>query len=290
MSKKYTRDGREFYKNNWCYIKWFRRLKRIAVSRFKWNNLPSSIDERFLEITLFEKGTAIFFRDDVLGFLTLPTTIQGNLNVYNIPMERMAWANNGYQNFLDQNNSVVIFNDALYGTGYEEIEPWAYELYICNSVKIINVNAQKTPILLQGPESQRLTLENLYMQYEGNKPVIKGTDNLKPEEFGVLKTDAPFVADKLQLMEADIWNEALTALGIPNVAQTKRSALLSDEVERMQGGAFSSRYSGLMMREQACEKINRMFGLDISVEYRLDKDDMFLSPSRISEINEVNVE
>lgn len=277
MGKKRQRNPNRinFYKNDIMYLKWYRKLKKIAVSRFKWENLPSTIDERYLELCLFERGMSVFFYEKGIGFLALQCTIQGMLNVYNIPIKRLAYANNGFHRNLNEKNSVIIYNDYMHSTGEEEIIPYAYDLYVCNSVKNININAQKTPILIQGPESQRLTLENLYMQYDGNKPVIKGTEDLNLSQFTVLKTDAPFVADKLQILQAEIWNEAMTALGVPNVAQNKRSSLMTDEVERMQGGAFSSRYSALNMREQAVKQINEMFGLDIKVSYRLDSEDVF---------------
>jgi len=44
--------------------------------------------------------------------------------------------------------------------------------------------------------------------------------------------------------------------------------MVTDEVQRMLGGTYASRYSRLLARQEACDKINRMFGLDISVEYR----------------------
>lgn len=270
MSKKSSNIN--FYKNNRIYLKWWYKLKKISVSRFKWNNLPDTIDERFLEMGLFNLGFMCFFQDEIIGHLALKCTMEGMLDVYDIPMLRRAYSHNGYQRLLNNTNSVIIFNNYLRTTGIEVIEAYAYELYEANATQIINMKAQKTPILLVGPEGQRLTLKNMYMQFDGNAPVIYGTDALQINDFKVLKTDAPFIVDKLQYVKSEIWNEALTALGIPNVSTTKQSTILNDQVERMQGGAFSSRYSDLEMRRQACEQINRMFGLNISVEFRLDTE------------------
>lgn len=270
MSKKSSNIN--FYKNNRIYLKWWDKLKKISVSRFKWNNLPDTIDERFLEMGLFNFGFMCFFQDEIIGHLALKCTMEGMLDVYDIPMLRRVYSNNGYQRLLNNTNSVIIFNNYLRTTGIKVIEAYAYELYEINSTQMINAKAQKTPILLVGPEGQRITLKNMYMQFDGNAPVIYGTDALQINDFKVLKTDAPFIVDKLQYVKSEIWNEALTALGVPNVTTTKQSTILNDQVERMQGGAFSSRYSDLEMRRQACREINRMFGLDISVEYRLDTD------------------
>ena len=62
-------------------------------------------------------------------------------------------------------------------------------------------------------EKQRLLMENLYSQYDGNKPFIFG-DKLQLEKglIQAVKTEAPFLLDKIQDYKKEIWNEALTFL------------------------------------------------------------------------------
>ena len=135
----------------------------------------------------------------------------------------------------------------------------------------ININAQKTPVLIQCTEQQRLTMVNLYQKYDGNEPFIFGDSNLDLNGFKVLRTDAPFVADKIRQEKTQTWNEALTYLGISNTNVTKKERLISDEVIRSQGGTIASRYSRLEMRRQACREINNMFPeLNIWCDYRDD--------------------
>lgn len=40
--------------NNATYLDYFHRLEKICLAMFEWVNLPSSMDARFLEKTLFE--------------------------------------------------------------------------------------------------------------------------------------------------------------------------------------------------------------------------------------------
>ena len=82
-----------------------------------------------------------------------------------------------------------------------------------------------------------------------------------------MSTQAPYVADKLYTLKTQIWNEALTYLGISNINITKKERLITDEVQRNQGGTLASRLSRLNARKRACEEINEMFGLNISVDY-----------------------
>ena len=134
----------------------------------------------------------------------------------------------------------------------------------------MNANAQKTPILIKGNEQQRLTLTNLYKEYDGNAPVIFADKSLDMNALQVLLTQAPYVADKIYQLKTQIWNEALTYLGISNVSFQKRERMVSDEVTRSQGGTVASRYSRLNARRQACEQINKMFGLNIECDFRED--------------------
>ena len=265
---------REFWEsadlNNASYIQYYDRLTELSISMFEWRNLPDTVDPRFLELTLFANGMAVFFKDEVEDYLALQCAISGPLNVYRIPIRRRAYAVNGYNRELDDKNSIIIYNNMLHKNSMLDVRMFARELYNLDRAISVNANAQKTPILIRCDENQRLTLENLYMDYDGNKPVIYGDKGLNPNALSVLKTDAPYVADKLYTLKTQKWNEALTYLGISNVNITKRERLITDEVTRNQGGTIASRYSRLQSRRMACEQINKMFGLNVQCDYRED--------------------
>ena len=254
--------------NKRAYYKYFLRLVELGTSMFEWKNVPDSIDVRFLELCLLADGQSIFFKDDVLGYLALRCAVGGRLNVYQIPTMRTAYADNGFNSNLDESNSVIIWNNYLHVNSYSELLAYAKDLYDIERAIIVNAKAQKTPVLITCEESQRLTLKNAYMKYEGNEPFIFADKSLNPQTFKVLSTGAPYVADKLYQLKTEIWNEALTYLGIPNVNINKKERLISDEVERHNGGTIANRQSRLQMRKMACEEINKMFGLNMDVDFR----------------------
>ena len=255
--------------NNAAYIQYYDRLTELSISMFEWRNLPDTVDPRFLELTLFANGMAVFFKDED-DYLALQCAISGPLDVYRIPVKRRAYAVNGFNRELDNKNSVIIYNNMLHKNSMLDVRMFARDLYNLDRAISVNANAQKTPILIRCTENERLSLENLYMQFDGNKPIIYGDKQLNPNSLTVLKTDAPYVADKLYTLKTQKWNEALTYLGISNVNITKRERLITDEVTRNQGGTIASRYSRLESRRQACKQINEMFGLDIQCDYRED--------------------
>lgn len=256
--------------NNATFRNYFDRLTELSISMFKWTGLPPTIDERFLELSLFGDGKAVFFQDDVLGYLALRCMTGGLWSVYNVPTDRTAYASNGYQMRLDPDNSVLIYNNMIRTNSTLMVELYARRLWDLDRTIDINAKAQKTPVIIKCNENQRLTLKNLYMKYEGNEPFIFGDKSVDLDDFGVLSTQAPYVADKIYELKSQIWNEALTYLGISNLSIQKKERLITDEVIRNQGGTMASRRSRLNARRKACEEINAMFGLDIWVEYNED--------------------
>ena len=271
MGRRKTNFEESLSMNNYTYMQYAYRLMELSISMFEWKNLPEGIDERFLEMVLFTDGHAVFFKDDELGdYLALQCLINGKLNVYRIPINRRAFAVNGYQKQLTDKDSVIIFNNMLHTNSWLDVKMFAKRLYNLDRIIDVNANAQKTPILIKGNEQQRLTLTNLYKEYDGNAPVIFADKSLDMNALQVMSTQAPYVADKIYQLKTQIWNEALTYLGISNVSFQKRERMVSDEVTRSQGGTVASRYSRLNARRQACEQINKMFGLNIECDFRED--------------------
>lgn len=283
MGKKRPNTTNELFqasasKNKISYLTYFERLISLSMSLFKWEGLPDTCNERYLELTLTSKGYALFFRDEIMSYLTLPCMIGGRLDVYNIPIERTAYASNGYNNRLDASNSVIIYNNMLHTNDYVMLENYASRLWQLDQIIDINANAQKTPILIACDEKQRLTLKNLYAKYDGNQPFIFGDKSLTNQILSAINTGAPFVADKLYQLRANIWNEALTYIGIPNISIQKKERMITDEVQRMNAGAVSGRYSRLEARQQAADEINRMFNLNISVHVRENTTEANINP------------
>lgn len=264
--------------NTLTYMQYLRRLMELSVSMFAWKNLPNTIDPRYIELRLFETGSVVFFKDDVLGELCLDCIQQGNFDVYGNPLTRRAYScYNNYQKVLSNKDSVIIWNNYLRTNSVTDIKLYAKRLWDLDRSVDVNAKSQKTPILIQCNEKQKLSMKNLYMQYDGNMPAIFADNNIDINGIKVISTQAPYVADKLYQLKNQIWNEALTYLGISNLNINKQERLITDEVSSSQGSTISSRYSRLECRKQAVEKINEMFGLDIEVDYRKDYQDIDLN-------------
>ena len=261
-------------KNQIAFNLYVERITEIALSCFKWNNLPETVDPRYLEISLFTAGKAIFYNDEDFGFLGLRCIPSGGFDVYGNPDSRTALGFNGYQrNDLNYTNSVIVYNNLTRTPSVQVINEFCERLANIDRTIDVNLNAQKTPVLLLCDETQRLTLKNLYMQYDGNAPVIYGDKNLDLTNVSSISTEAEFKGLSLYDLKVKLWNELLTYLGVANLQTQKKERLISDEVNKSLGGTIASRQSRLMAREIACEQINKLFGLNVSCTFN---DDMII--------------
>lgn len=246
--------------NNAVFIDYYTRLKEYAINMFEWHNLPLSVDERFLELCLFEYGYAVFFKHKDNGnLMALNCRIDGRLNVYRIPLYRTAYATNGFQQKLTIDDSVLIFNNYLRQPTTLTIELYAKRLYEVEQTISVNMKAQKYTTLFKCPESQRLTFKNIMMKWDGNEPFIFGDKNLDVKSIEVINAQSPYNIDKMDIHKHIIWNEAMTFLGIDNANSDKKERLVEDEVNANNGQIEASRYVMLNARRQACRQINEMF-------------------------------
>ena len=261
------------YLNSAIFNYYFNKLLDISIAVFKYSDLPESIDVGYLEYLLISRGAAIIAFDDVINdFIVLQLAETIEYNYAHKPYKyRGISPTIGYNSgVLDNTNSVVIYNNLSMLPSYDDLFEFARRLYTIQTTIDININAQKTPIIVKATENQRLTMMNLYQQYDGNQPFIFADKSLDLEGLSVLNTNAPFVAEKLDELKNKAWNEALTYLGVSNIAINKKERLITDEVTRSQGGVIASRYSRLQARENAIEHFNKVFNQSASVEFRED--------------------
>lgn len=259
--------------NNKTYIDYLNRLRLIATSLFTWDKLDEYAGtgaSRFLEQSLYDNGRACFIEDSELGYLALKVNPSDKLNVYNLPTRVLAWSI-GYNKEYAFDDVVYIMNNELQMPTVDTIQLFAYRLYETERTIDTNLIAQKTPVLIEGDTKTILTLKNVYMQYSGNTPFIFGNKQFDiSNKLNVLKTDAPYLIDKLENHKHEIWNEAMTYLGIDNANTDKKERLITDEVES--NNELINYYLNCFYktRKKACDEINSKYGLDISI--KLNKD------------------
>lgn len=277
MNKEELLSMQSFAKtlNDMKFTDYFRRLSLMAKSVFKWSNLPNGIDEKWIEQFLFTDGKCVFFKDEEKGLMVSRCNPSGTFNNYDEPVTLRPFGTNYYPNTELVNNVNCILirnNDDMIPTS-RTIRIFAYDLASISRTIDVNINAQKTPVMIKCSDKQKLSLKNAYNQITGNEPVIYVDKQMDVGVFEVLRTEAPIVFDKLQIQKHEIWNECMTFLGVNNANMNKRERLVTNEVEANNSQIELACEIMLKSRENACKLINEKFGTNIKVEIRSQIED-----------------
>ena len=279
--------------NDATYIDYLNRFRRIALSIFEWVNLPHSMDSRYLEQCLYYMGQASFLYDKKYGFINTKCAGSGYVNIYGLPDKFNCFTYDynskrelytGLNPLLSEEEKeemkskecILIMNNWDRTPTAGSMELFAWRLYQAQRTCDVNISSQRFPIMVVGDEKQRLMLENLYSQYDGNQPFIFGNKNqLNEDILKCVKTDSPYVVDKITEYKKEIWNEALTYLGINNISVQKKERLTENESNENNELVNLNLQSMLAPRLEACRQFNEKYGLtgtdkEISVRVRSD--------------------
>ena len=265
------------YVNDKVYTAIYNRLKMKALSVFEWEGFPDSVDVEYLEERLYEKGKACLVEDDKLGYLALDVIETNYVNVNGRPTKARAVGvryNKEYKLYIKgaENTGVkcvLIKNNRLKRPTKEMIEIYAFKIYEIERAMDVNIIATKTPFIIVGNDKDKLTLENIFRQVKESAPAIYVDPSIDPESFKTLATEAPFLADKLQALKKDIYNEAMTYLGINNVETEKKEHLVVDEINANNEAIANDLEVMKEARETATEAIKEVFGLDVRVKAKI---------------------
>lgn len=274
MNNKYKLIPDTMQINNLTYSDYITRLRLIATSLFTWEGLDEvGGNSRFLEQVLYEDGRACFIKDGEKGYMSLRANPSDKLNVYNLPTEIQAYSI-GYNKRFNFKDIVYIMNNEMCIPTRMTLELMAYRLYETERTIDVNLIAQKTPVLIEGDTKTILTLKNVYQQYSGNTPFIFGSKQFDiSNKLNVLKTDAPYLVDKLELHKHELWNECLTYLGINNANTDKKERLITNEVDS--NNQLITYYLNCFYktRKKACDEINKkFFEGDEKIKIKLNDD------------------
>ncbi len=252
-----------------AFADYFSRLKNLAVTMFKWENLPDSVNERYLEWALFIYGKAVFFEHPTRGYMCLNGVLEG-LNFYNDPLRIRPISPVESFSSIPADKCVLIRNTPdMYPTFLTTVR-YAKSLHDIDASIDVNIAAQKTPILILTDVKQKMSAQAMYQKYNGNTPVIYGMKGtFDPNSFQVLRTDAPFVAGQLQDIKITKYNEYLSFLGI-GMSDEKRERRITGEIEPFRQQANALANIGLSQRKHACKLINDLWGLNVDVKLSTD--------------------
>ena len=267
--------------NGESYNDYLYRMKKIVLSMFEWKNLPDTMNSRYLEMCLYYKGQAALLYDADYGYINTQAVDSGYINIYGLPTlincfsysyhsQRNLYVAGSEENPEKDKECILVMNTFERIPTCSTVGLFAMRMSEAQRTADVNIKAQRTPVLIYGTKEQELTLRNLYAQYDGNSPVIYGNkDNLAQSSLMAIKTEAPFIADKIIEYKKEIWNEFLTYIGVSNLDE-KKERMISTEANSNNEVINLNLETFLAPRKQACKEFNDKYGLNIDVQVRSD--------------------
>lgn len=254
---------------NWIYS--------LAMSRFRWLNLPDSCDERYLEWVLLTKGQATIATPENLldagepKFYSTDAAVSGMLSKYDNPVKWQSIGNNGWLFNVTDYNGVFIYDNRLRVPIVAQLDLFARRLSAFDRTIDINLFAQKTPWLVTADQSQQETVQNLVSKATGGEPVIIGTDQLRDVDIKSINVQVPYIGEQLEFGKQHIWNSIYTFLGIDSLPR-KSERMIEDEVLANNEPSALRALDPLSCRREAADTLNKRFGLDIEVVWNRDNE------------------
>lgn len=264
------------------------KIMELVLSLFKWENLPDSMNSKYLEKTLHYQGSAVVAKhkktNEICNFRLSAT--RGKRDVYGEPL---IFSINGYQydDQVHKDNAVIIYNNKIKRGTLRVVNHMAFKLAEADLVISQNISAQSFPVVITGPESKKKDIASI-MRARGNfVPYIMGNEGLDDIKIEVQNMSIPYVVDKIDTHKHVIWNEAMTFLGVENANQEKKERMVVDEIAANDEQTNMFRQSMLMERQEAVKKVNEMFGTDITVEFNngvMDELSELMNMAKIEEV------
>lgn len=259
-------------KNNFKYTTNLFRLisyyKTLALNIYRWEGLPDGIESKYIEQFLYEYGQVAFTYDNLYGYIALPCSQSLGVNIYGEPIGYVITGSAGYYKQVKADECVRIENNDLCIPTMVHINHYAKKMNEIEETMAQNLRQQKFPYMIAGSKNNEFSIKAVWNQIANGEDAI--FIDKKWEDDGDLKLQAiptlsPYLLDKLQIHKLDLERELLTFLGLDCVVE-KKERLIADEANSNSEQILMSLDLGFKSRQEACELINKKYGLNVSVK------------------------
>ena len=247
---------------------YIRYMLARTQSMFKYEGLPESIPQRELEIQLQMFGHVGFFHYD--GELQgLKGSFSGIPNKFYIPKDYLVV--NPYlpisKKFTIDDDLIVVKNDSMYTGLMPMYMKYATQLVENDiSMMLSIINTRVVSLLIAGDDTAKASAEKYINDIVRGDFGIIGDDvimeSIRTQPYATGTENITQLIEAQQYLKASWWNE----LGLDSNYNMKRESLTSEEVAMNHDALFPFIDDMLKCRKEGIEKVNEMFGTDISVE------------------------
>ena len=266
------------------YLRW---ITELAVNRFKWSGFPEmpegDIRPRYMELVMFRKAMVVFFKHPQWGqYLCMQASLPGHQDMYYDPTAFHLYGNGATPGIdgltVSAKEAVPIWTNYLRAPDLDMVSIYVRRIAQFDRTLEINLKTLRHPYVLFADDQNRQSVMQMYRQIDEGQPAVifnkamGGPDGLKDLVQVLNMNTEPKMLTELLVAKKKVWQEMLTFLGINNSNQEKRERLVASEVTANDDEVVAARTVALRSREEACEKINTMFGLNVAVEWNTQLD------------------
>lgn len=272
------------------YLYWRSLLESSALTRFRWERLPGTVNPRYLEMCFLYWGNAAMFEPVPGELRVLPFQPDGIPDMQFDPTRVVLTSPNGHGTWrrlavqqvtatpdgglaIEPQTCACGFDNILRRPVMPVIDLYARRLGDIDRKIDINVSAQATPWIAEGTEQAMGDLMNKVAAITGNEPVVVQYEGMSTDtSLSVFQSQAPMVAPDLQTVRTREVNCIYTYLGIDNVYTDKKERSITGEMEANDEQIVLMRNSFLDERRKFCKACNDLFGTDVDVSWNVAHD------------------
>lgn len=291
MKSKFRRSRRKLN------IKHYDILMNYFYNLYMNSQEAEGIDKETLEYRLklfWEEGQAAVFEIPMIKELAYaPFSVSGGFNHNGVPVSVYLVDQFGVGRKIIPYGNQVVNKDVVLAYALKSHRPIkevvAYQVdRICAVRNAINQNLHinMIPFLIKSVHNDG-RLKNIFDEIFGGEEIVA----VSPEDLeaidDALQLNAPYIIDKLQAYEKDLFNELLTFLGINNMGtQEKKERMITGELES--NNELISIFGDCFMREAdiESEKIQKVFGKSVTFKDTSPKEEDYVEDNKEEEDHE----
>ena len=258
--------------------RYFRRyLMQKAISVFKWT-LPETWDADYFLYTLYSYGYCAILNTDEFGVIPQWGAL-GGYNVFYRPTYVMITNPliKGMKKPTIGVDCTVVKLEPDYGGISDLVAYYADMMALCaESIGINLVNSHVATVFPASNKSVAESYKKMYDKIASGDPAVVVDKNLFNDTGEPTWTpfqanlSQEYIADKILADMRKIEAMFDTDVGIPNANTDKKERLVTDEVNANNVETATRCEFWLEELKKACEETKKMFGIEFSVDWRVD--------------------
>ena len=249
-------------------------LYTMAVSLPTWEGLPQDIDRDIMERILIQNTCVVITYDPIIDKnLTL---VLGEVHKYDTngrPLLYDASTLFGgiiYKN-LTPENSVIIYDNVTMIPTFAGIVFYAGRLANLRLTIDQCVRNMKVPYIIRTTSNNKAAIEAIMTEVYNYKPAIieDGVVDLECLKAYTLTDNIPETLEAARAEYSATWDEAMSAIGVPNTTTGVRNAdrVTATELTMLSASSEIRSEARIKPRIQGAERLKEVFGWDTKVSF-----------------------